>query len=176
MGDAVSTWNRDACRKELLNANIHRHHTNSTALMPDLLDGGLYVAFATFFWSARRMGLTDFKKQPVWAVDKALAIVNAFFADNDSSNPNNCHDGWKMSQKDYHERLCLQAMTLRMILEEMVDNSPNANAQIVFLKELDGKDISWAIGVAESIKKKRFPMDTRYSLWTSEAALPRCWV
>ena len=151
---AVSPWNRDACRKELLNADIHRHHTKSTALMPALLDGGLYVAFATFFWSARRMGLTDFGKQPVWAVDEALAKVKAFFADNDSSKPDNCHDGWKMTPGDYHERLCLQAMTLEMILQKMVDNSPEANAQIVFLKELDGKDISWAIGVAESIKHK----------------------
>merc|ERR1711959_641434 len=98
----------------------HRHESDSEG-MPKLVQGGLYVAYSTFYHAASN---SDIAKK-VMPVREALRLVTESLLDG------SCPEGFVaefIPEKDYLtedilENLCMQRLVLEMMLEEMVAKS-----------------------------------------------------
>jgi len=145
----TSYFSKDACREELRALPKHRQDTDSEG-MPKLVQGGLYVAFSTFYYAASNSGIAG----KVMTVKKALQMVT------DSLLDGSCPEGhvavlnpaepWMGSDK--LENLCMQRLVLEMMLEQMLEKSQGIEAEIVFVKKIGGKKLTWAVGMAETMK------------------------
>merc|ERR1712093_542561 len=142
----TSYFSKDACRAELKALTKHRHDSDSEG-MPKLVQDGLYVAFATFYYAAGRVGI----KKQVMPVREALSKVQEYLASEDSDK---CPNGYVADHHPFApaELLCMRVLVLENMLQEMVDKSQGIEADIVFHKEVNGKGISWTVGVAEAMK------------------------
>jgi len=149
-----SAFSKDACRAELRALQKYRHDSDESVSheMPKLLDGGLYVAFSTFYWAASNAGIA----KKVMPVREALRKVKAFLAKEQTDEEHSnwvCPEGHVATKSGApDELLCMQILALEMMLEEMVAKSEGIEADIIFHKKINGKALSWTVGVAEMMK------------------------